>query len=74
MEILYVIKRNGKAQIYNESKIALALSKAFNSLPYAIEQNKDKLIQEIISELDVKIWFPIEEIQNQLEELLMKKI
>lgn len=72
METIYVIKRNGKAQIYNESKIALALNKAFNSLPYAIK-NKNNLIQEIISELDIKNMIPIEDIQNQLEELLMKK-
>ena len=50
METLYVVKRNGKVQVYNEAKIALALSKAFNSLPYAVA-NKDTLIQEIIAKL-----------------------
>lgn len=72
METLYVVKRNGKAQVYNEAKIALALSKAFNSLPYAVE-NKDSLIQEIIAELEIKNMIPIEEIQDQLEQILMKK-
>lgn len=72
METLYVVKRNGKVQIYNESKIALALSKAFNSLPYAVE-NKDSLIQDIISGLKIKNMIPIEDIQDQLEELLMEK-
>lgn len=72
METLYVIKRNGKAQIYNEAKIALALSKAFNSLPYAVE-NKEEEIKKIISNLQITNMIPIEEIQNQLEEQLMKK-
>ena len=72
MDTLYVIKRNGKTQIYNETKIALALQKAFNSMPYAIE-NKNCIIQEIISELKIKNMISIEDIQNQLEEILMKK-
>lgn len=72
METIYVLKRNGKAQIYNESKIALALEKAFNSVP-VVTQNKEQLIKEIISGLVITNMTPIENIQNQLEELLMAK-
>ena len=65
--MLYVVKRNGKREQFNSSKIKEAIKAAFNSIGYTVD---DDVYDEIVN--SVKIWdlMGIEDIQDQVIETL----
>lgn len=65
-----VIKRDGTEQEYDKSKIFKAIISAFNSVGQSVTRSE---VDQLITELVPYDQIPIEEIQDQVERLLMKK-
>ena len=66
--MIKVQKRNGTLVPYEIAKIKNAISKAFKSCDYQVEE---KVIDDIISDIEVFDGIDVEEIQDQIEEILM---
>lgn len=66
--MIKVQKRNGTLVPYEVDKIKNAISKAFKSCDYQVEE---KVIDDIISDIEVFDGIDVEEIQDQIEEILM---
>lgn len=66
--MIKVQKRNGTLVPYEVDKIKNAISKAFKSCDYQVEE---KVIDDIISDIEVFDRIDVEEIQDQIEEILM---
>ena len=66
--MIKVRKRNGTLVPYEIVKIKNAISKAFKSCDYQVEE---KVIDDIISDIEVFDGIDVEEIQDQIEEILM---
>lgn len=68
---MIIQKRNGQFQDYDNNKIKIAITKAFNSL--ALELN-DKELEIIINDIEARIYskITVENIQDLVEETLMK--
>ena len=66
--MIKVQKRNGTLVPYEVDKIKNAISKAFKSCDYQVEE---KVIDDIISDIEIFDGIGVEEIQDQIEEILM---
>lgn len=66
--MIKVQKRNGTLVPYEIAKIKNAISKAFKSCDYQVEE---KVIDDIVAEIEVFDGIDVEEIQDQIEEILM---
>lgn len=68
---MIIQKRNGQFQDYDNNKIKIAITKAFNSL--ALELN-DKELEVIVNDIEAAIYskITVENIQDLVEETLMK--
>lgn len=67
--MLKVVKRNGKIEGFDSSKIVNAVQKAFESVGEPLPEHLEKDIPEMFNEGDI---ISVEDIQNQVEILLMK--
>ena len=65
-----ITKRNGTTDRFSLDKIMNAIIKAFNSVEEPIDLGN---LSKIISHLDIKEGIKVEDIQNQVEEALMKE-
>lgn len=68
--MLKVVKRNGKIEDFDSSKIVNAVQKAFESVGEPLPEHLGKDIPEMFNEGDI---ISVEDIQNQVEILLMKR-
>ena len=66
--MIKVQKRNGTLVPYEVDKIKNAISKAFKSCDYQVEE---KVMDDIISDIEIFDGIGVEEIQDQIEEILM---
>lgn len=66
--MIKVQKRNGTLVPYEIAKIKNAISKAFKSCDYQVEE---KVIDDIVAEIEIFDGISVEEIQDQIEEILM---
>ena len=66
--MIKVQKRNGTLVPYEVDKIKNAISKAFKSCDYQVEE---KVIDDIVAEIEIFDGISVEEIQDQIEEILM---
>lgn len=69
-----VIKRDGRVVPYDKEKIAIAVSKAFCDIDKEINENSQKIIDSIVSEISNidKQKMSVEEIQDIVEKKLMR--
>jgi ribonucleoside-triphosphate reductase len=68
MDDLYIIKRNGKREIFSPEKIKNAISKAFLSVDSFATR---EVLIDVMSRLKIYDGISVEEIQNQVEVSLM---
>jgi ribonucleoside-triphosphate reductase len=66
----YVIKRNGEYKPFEPFKIKDAIEKSFQSVSIAIDES---IFKKIISDLDIKETWAVEEIQDLIEKNLFEK-
>ena len=64
---MYVIKRNGNREAFDENKIINAILKAFEACDYEIDRD---VVRHMCKDLSIWKDISIEEIQDQVEELL----
>ena len=68
-----IIKRSGVQAVYERQKIASAMAKAFSSVnQHADEQTLEDLLVQVETSLEGKDNVNVEEIQDKVEEILMK--
>jgi ribonucleoside-triphosphate reductase len=67
--IKYIVKRTGEKEGFNLKKIENAITKAFNSLGYSVSS---ELMSQIINEIDWWKDITVEDIQDQIEEILIR--
>jgi anaerobic ribonucleoside-triphosphate reductase len=66
----YVIKRNGKYKPFESFKIKDAIEKSFKSVSIAVD---DSIFENIIIQLEIKLVWSVEEIQDLIEKKLFEK-
>ena len=68
-----IIKRSGKQESYDRTKIARAMRKSFQSVnEEADSQRIEKLLKQIEQQFQTRDDLSVEEIQDIVEETLMK--
>jgi len=67
---IYIVKRDGKKEIFSVDKIKNAIAKAFLSVGSFATQD---IIVNILSRINVSNGMSVEEIQNQVEFALMNE-
>ena len=70
-----VIKRNGDQVAFDESKIKIAIGKAFNAVnPYLRDMDSivTELASTVVESLDSDRMYTVEEIQDKVEAILMR--
>jgi len=66
----YVIKRNGDYKPFEAYKIQDAIQKAFQSVNQPVDT---RIFKTVLSDLEVKFSWPVEEIQDMIERALFEK-
>lgn len=73
---MYVIKRDGRKELFDANKVRTAITKAFNEvdnglIPPASKELISRIVNEITSACESRIDIDIEEIQDMVEKKLM---